>query len=478
MPRLIVLLLVSAALTTLTLQNRGEDSAVPLVVAGQTVIESMPLGLLLLLSVAAGSLLTLVLYGLVGIGKPPENKYRPMGRRVPYPDAPGGSSSVPSTPEPGAGFTPQDSATSSYGSSSAFVSEPTSGASNPRSPSRTVGQPSEPASAPDTNPQPFITPPPQDTPPSSSPTDQYQDQYQDGYSAPDDDFAEPPNSYFRSDSRSGFSSSDSSRSDPSHSDPSHSDPSYSEPLYSDSSYLDSEYSETRPTRSDRSNSSKNRFIQQPIAGLKSVFGKKKDRDETADVANRPVGEDWGELRTTEQRNSWNVDKETSINLEEGAKSLFRFGRDVGANASRLAEDIAGGWNDRRSDERATGHNGRPYEQYSADHYADSYSDAGGLDQGWQSPDDYPDGSYPDGGYPDGDREPSAYDVADKRTYGDSLYGSSSADLDGAYPADDFDDGLDDVGPDDVYEADYRVIEPPKKPLSEIEPTDADSEYRD
>ena len=459
MPRLIILLLTSAALTTLALQNLGEESAVPVVIAGQTLVEGMPLGLLLLLSVAVGSLLTLILYGLVGLIKPAESKYRPMGRRVPYPsDSSSGPSS--STSGPSGSPTPQDSAPNRYAgsSSSAFVSEPSSrlSSSPPPADSKPDSRPdSQPVDAPGSGaePAPFIMPP-EDTPPD---TGGVRSHYQGSYSAQDYDPAYPSDVYAQSGHAQSGPRSDAQRES---SYREYSDSEYSDADYSESEYLDPSFSASQPpdaSRLERTNSkqTKRRFIEEPIAGIKSVFGKKKDQDNSEEIENRPIGDDWGELRTTAQRNSWNLEKEDPLSLEEGAKNLFQFGRNVGANASRLAEDIASGWNEQSASNRAYSTDDG-YSQYPESQYLETDSD---LDSGWQAADDY--------------RESPRYSAADKRTYGESLYGSASDGLDGAYPADDFDDGLDEVGPDDVYEADYRVIEPPTKSLSEIDPETTD-----
>ena len=80
MPRIIVLALTAAALSVLTFQNLATE--VPLVILGSTFVEAMPFGLLLLIAVGIGALLTLIFYGLVGSRRPPESKYRPMGRRA------------------------------------------------------------------------------------------------------------------------------------------------------------------------------------------------------------------------------------------------------------------------------------------------------------------------------------------------------------------------------------------------------------
>lgn len=420
MPRLIILLMMVASLAILTLQNLADDSAVPLVVLGKTVANEMPLGFLLLLSVAAGALITLILHGLVGLLRPPESKYRPMGRRVPYPDSPGSTTLPPSGPS--TDFSPVDSSPSRYGSSSAFVSEPSNPSdAKPQAQPKKV-EPTSPGRAP------FITPP-QDTQPkssSSSPSLAYR-------SAPayNDDFAEPPNSYFQP---------------------------------RDSATSSQRRDQRGDQRSEQGRSSNGNFVQQPMAGLKSVignFGKKKDHSpekSTPSVnADRRPGDDWGDLRTTEQRNSWDVEGRDALNLEEGAKNLFNFGRDVGANAGRLAEDIASGWT-RSQGEGRDGQGGGTSQSANPD-YSEGYAPEGyaanrdnSLDQGWENFDDY--------------SEPP-YDAPVKRTYGESLYGEDS------------DESPSEMGPDGVYEADYRVIVPPSGPLVDplVDPDEDDDGYR-
>ncbi|MEL7071565.1 MAG: hypothetical protein AAGN15_23355 [Cyanobacteria bacterium J06581_3] len=137
-------------------------------------------------------------------------------------------------------------------------------------------------------------------------------------------------------------------------------------------------------------------------------------------------------------------EERDYSLEAGARGLYEFGRNIGENAGRLAEDIASGWNQRAAEGRQT--------PYPTDEYRPNY-DAGDrtyqydeLDQGWENFDDY--------------SEPPIQGPT-KRTYGDSLYGGEEDELDDGYA----DQPAEDIDADDVYDADYRVIEPPSKPLS-------------
>ncbi|MEL7356894.1 MAG: hypothetical protein AAFN40_10080 [Cyanobacteria bacterium J06560_6] len=244
MPRLIILLLSVAALAVLALQNLA--TTVPLVVLGRTLLD-IQLGVLLAISVGIGALLTLVLYGLVGLRRAATSKYQPMGRRVPYPDSSGSTlppSGGPSGPDSATSYGAKSPADAGYSSSSAFVSEPKAD-SVPSSSGSTGGS------------QPFITPPQEtpikDTPPSSSSAGEYRSE-----------------GYYDSDSYS----SDSYRAD-----------SY----YDSDSYSSDSYSETdtgtrtdrNVTRADRDtanqeeSSAASAFLQQPISGLKSVFSKKK-----------------------------------------------------------------------------------------------------------------------------------------------------------------------------------------------------------
>jgi len=388
MPRLIVLLLALVSLALLAIQNLA--TSVSLVVLSNT-LPSIPLGILLVSAVGVGALITLVLYGLVGARRPPESKYRPMGRRVPYPEGPG--TTLPSTDS-----TPYSSgASSSYGgagsSSSAFVTEPAPGAEPSVTPS---------------NPEPF-TPEPKDTPPTDS------------YRSPS---AEPGARY------DSFAKS--------------------------------------PVGS---------FVQQPVAGIKSVFGKKKDRGNRSEETLRPVGDDWGQRRTTEHKNTWELD-DSSSKAEEGIKGLVNFGRSVGTNAGRLAEDIATGWGNQQNQGNAANSNPE-IEGYGSEHYyaddsyysgnrSDGYDSAlpDNLDRGWENLDDYKQGPRP--------KIAPGEPIPQKRTYGDSLYSERPYADDetyegpyeeGAYEEGPYEEEPYEEGPEEgVYEADYRVIVPPSKPL--------------
>jgi len=159
MPRLITLLLLLVALAILAMQNLA--TSLPLVILSSET-PAIPVGILLVGAVCIGAFITVILYGLVGLGKPPVSKYRPMGQRVPYPDSPGSTNLPPSGPasSPGVSASGSSSSSSSYtpsptayasGSSSAFVSGP--------SPQETTSKPASPSATPaDTSQKPASTP--------------------------------------------------------------------------------------------------------------------------------------------------------------------------------------------------------------------------------------------------------------------------------------------------------------------------------
>ncbi|MEL6491599.1 MAG: hypothetical protein AAFQ95_16705 [Cyanobacteria bacterium J06621_3] len=254
MPRLIILLLSVAALAVLALQNLA--TTVPLVVLGRTLLD-IQLGVLLAISVGIGAFLTLVLYGLVGLRPAATSKYQPMGRRVPYPDSSGSTlppSGGPSGPDSATSYGAKSPTDAGYSSSSAFVSEP-------KADSVSSGSGSAGGS------QPFITPPQEtpikDTPPSSSSAGEYRSE-----------------GYYDSDSYS----SDSYRADSYRADSYYDSDSYSSDSYSSDSYRETDTgtrTDRNVTRADRDtanqeeSSAASAFLQQPISGLKSVFGKKK-----------------------------------------------------------------------------------------------------------------------------------------------------------------------------------------------------------
>ena len=126
MLRLIILVFISAALAILAF---GNSQPVSLVILGSARTPEIPFGLMLIAAVGIGALITLLLYGLIGLRRPPESKYRPIGRQVPYPDSPGNSNFPASGSSSGSSSGPSSAGspyppTSPYGRSSAFVSEP------------------------------------------------------------------------------------------------------------------------------------------------------------------------------------------------------------------------------------------------------------------------------------------------------------------------------------------------------------------
>lgn len=115
----------------------------------------------------------------------------------------------------------------------------------------------------------------------------------------------------------------------------------------------------------------------------------------------------------------------------------------------MAADIDSGWDDNYTPSQ------RPAQsQYSS--YSDRYTDDD-LDQGWDSTDNRPTGYIPPS-YPE-----AAYE---RKTYSDDLYGAEEVSYD-----DLVEEGPEElIDSDGVYEADYRVIKPPSRPL------DTDEDY--
>ncbi|MGB7085922.1 MAG: hypothetical protein WBD47_10235, partial [Phormidesmis sp.] len=182
------------------------------------------------------------------------------------------------------------------------------------------------------------------------------------------------------------------------------------------------------------------------------------------LGDRKVGDDWGDLRTTEHLNSWDEDAGSDPrdrNDPSQKRGLFDFilpAKPPRHSADRLADDIAAGWEENASTSAARADYASGYDD-GYDRSSDRYDE---LDQGWE----------------DFDREgaPPTDRAGERRTYGESLYGY---DDEGPYPDElVYETGqVGEIGPDGVYEADYRVIEPPSKPLDEpLE--DEREEYRD
>ena len=174
--------------------------------------------------------------------------------------------------------------------------------------------------------------------------------------------------------------------------------------------------------------------------------KKKSPPRSDSDRNRSSGDDWGEARTAAQRESWD---EGGGPADGGQKrGLFDFIRpDSGrSNAAQLTDDIAEGWNEPAARyEYPAG-----YLENDA-RYESGYDD--GSERGWE-PDSY-DEAPPDPAY-------------ERRVYRDGLYGEDDFFEEGVY-ADENRPG--EMGPDGVYEADYRVITPPSQPLDDDEDKD-------
>ncbi len=401
MPRLIILLLPVAALVVLAVQNR--TPLIELNFLGGS-LPALPFGVLLAIAAALGALVTLVLYGLIGLRRPPESKYKPMGRRVPYPEGPGDgpASSGPSV-NPAPSAYPTANPASSY--TSAFVDDPTPRDAAPSNP----------------------------TPDSSAPRDRVASDFIPASPVSRDPVSRDPVSrdYVSTDPVQVSTSSD---------------PVPDQPLpAADSSFLGSLKSNL------------------PFVG-------RQDGNRTSStkkpVDDRSIGDDWGERRTTEQINDWESAKPSVV--EEGVGNLFRLGKSASTNVGRIADDIASGWNNSNTANRSSAPQS---EQYYADsgysepraYHPQPYEDE--LDRGWENFDD---------GYDNLPPNSSAGSVRpeSKRTYGDSLYGDApyrrEATTAGDYDSDYIDSNqvADEIGPDGVYEADYRVIVPPSKPLDE------------
>ena len=321
MIRAIILLLILAALAVLAIQNFS--TPVALVILSSRTGE-IPFGLLLVGAVGVGALISLILYGLLSLRRSPESKYRPLGRRVPYPESPRDTSLPPSSPS--------YSSEAPY-SSVAFVAEPS------------------------------ITP--QEAAPS------------------------PPTTA---------------------------------------------YSDTFPEAAYR-----------PAPQPSPAPEKKKSPPRSDSDRNSSGGDDWGEVRTAAQRDSWDEGGSPSDGEQRGLFDFIRPDSSRG-NATQLTDDIAEGW-----DESAA-----RYEYpaaYPADdgRYEPGYND--GLDRGWER-----------GGYDEAPPNP-AYE---RRVYRDGLYGENDFG-----ESDFFEEGVysdenrpGEIGPDGVYEADYRVITPPSQPLDD------------
>ncbi|MEL7352280.1 MAG: hypothetical protein AAFN38_12710 [Cyanobacteria bacterium J06560_5] len=475
MPRLITLLFILIALAVLAVQNRANTLSLTLL-SSET--PEIPLGLLLVGAIGVGSLLTLILYGLVGVGRPPESKYRPMGKRVPYPDSPGSTNLPPSGPSSTSPsdkpYRPQGATT--YGSgSTAFVSEPSA-------------------------PSPVTTP--------SSPVSPPQDRFvQDSPVAANPSVAQDPPLQNRADVSGPSSSAVSGDKAPSDSGKSPSDSASKAPFGKGIANTFKNHfggQAPSPPVPDNAPSPTPKTNIDPATDVKKKTkfgGSFRKRPAEAAEPDRKIGDDWGDLRTVEHRNSWEAAEEDHRRGQK--RGLFDFlpGGAARDSANRLADDIAAGWQGYRSAQSPAGATG--YEEdsrYSASGYQDSrYEDAEGYrNQEYAARyqnDRYGDGQYGDqygGQYGDSQYRDSQYSDLDegwenfdnyddppprdasgavdgKRVYGDSLYGNEEDYPEGPYPEDPYpEDPESEMGPEGVYEADYRVIEPPSKPLEELD----------
>lgn len=134
------------------------------------------------------------------------------------------------------------------------------------------------------------------------------------------------------------------------------------------------------------------------------------------------------------------------------------------NVDQLAEDIGSGW---------SGSSEPPSDRYVRDREGDRYTDDS-LDQGWERPNDgydqtdYDQSSYDRSGYARPEYDPPGYNPSayprteyEKKVYGDDLYGVGDTGYEEESVAEGPEELLDSEG---VYEADYRVVLPPSRPL--------------
>ena len=309
----------------------------------------------------------------------PESKYKPIGRRVPYPET-AGSPDLPSTPSP---YATVGAGSSAYGTatrSTAFVND----------------------------------------------SDQ---------AIQDSAVYTPPASVENVSIGNAETSSDRSNSG-------QSGVGSSEPVVSvDANYSGTNYSDSAADQPKSAAEPLFKIARPFVDKLTDKSAKKKKVTQ-----DRKVGDDWGELRTAEHRNSWDVDENS--------------GRDEGG----FFDFIKGGAS------RSTPQNAPTYDP----RYADN-----DLDSGWENFEGQ-------GGY-QRDNYPSApVDDRDRRVYSDGLYGNEQpyADVNMSagpeegpverYEADyqesyeegfeeSYEEGFEENG---VYDADYRVIVPPSKPLDD------------
>ena len=406
MTRLMILAVIVVVMGTVVVQNQ---SGVALTILGAQQTAEIPFGLLLVIAFSVGALLTIFLYGLVGLHRPSVSKYQPMGRRVPYPDSP----SSPNLPNSGPSTGPTSSvappyATASQGyskSSTAFVSEPAT----------------------------------TDTAASA----------QDSYGTVSD-----TNSSYRSQTYNMPAASTGADS-----------------LSNPSDVRSSSASSTPSTVVDISESEKK----------KSRFGIGR-KSEPEPEADKLVGDDWGELRTAEHLNSWNageVRRASGISDAGGKRGLLDF-MGIGSSAKprsadQLTEDIAAGWSESASGYAGAG--GYTSDEYAgaygdeyASGYAPEYSEPDALDSGWDHAYSQPTDQRTDAG----DVAAGATDYS-SRVYQDGIY--SDRYDEGPYESDEMYEEGPEEGPEEgVFEADYRVIVPPSKPLDEVPGEESDGSY--
>lgn len=145
MVRLIVLLVVLAALVILAVQNLSTSIAL-VILSGQTA--ELSFGLLLVGAVCLGALITLLIYGLMSLRRSPESKYRPIGRPMPYPDSSGSTTLPASGPASGSSSTYRPVGPTTSSGSSAFVSDPPSPQRRPEDSPRDTFSSASPSSPP------------------------------------------------------------------------------------------------------------------------------------------------------------------------------------------------------------------------------------------------------------------------------------------------------------------------------------------
>ena len=127
MTRLLITAVIIVVMAVVAIQN---PQATALTFLGSQQTPELPFGLLLVIAFSAGSLLTIFLYGLIGLKRPSaSSKYQPMGRRVPYPENPSDSSFSSPNSSSTRNTATQDAAppyatiNQNYGRSTAFVSD-------------------------------------------------------------------------------------------------------------------------------------------------------------------------------------------------------------------------------------------------------------------------------------------------------------------------------------------------------------------